>query len=73
MVIFAADDRSSDTVVLGSDAPLTFDLERLQRVWQLEAVPDRMSVPDQLERAAVLDPGNAEVLKALDYIRSKKP
>jgi hypothetical protein len=56
VVVFAADDRSSDTVVLGSDAPLTFDLERMQRVWQLEAVPGRMSVEDQLERAALHTP-----------------
>ncbi|MFO0681816.1 MAG: fused MFS/spermidine synthase [Sandaracinus sp.] len=56
VVVFAADDRSSDTVVLGSDAPLTFDLERMQRTWQLEAVPGRMSVPDQLERAYLHTP-----------------
>lgn len=56
VVVFAADDRSSDTVVLGSDAPLTFDLERMQRVWDLQAVPGRMSVPDQLERAYLHTP-----------------
>jgi predicted membrane-bound spermidine synthase len=56
VVVFAADDRSSDTVVLGSDAPLTFDLTRLQHVWQLPAVEGRMSVPDQLERAYLHTP-----------------
>jgi spermidine synthase len=56
VAVFAADDRSSDTVVLGSDAPLTFDLERMQRVWELQAVPGRMSVPDQLERAYLHTP-----------------
>ncbi len=56
VTVFAADDRSSDTVVLGSDAPLTFDLERMQRVWELQQVPGRLSVPEQLERAYLHTP-----------------
>lgn len=56
VVVFAADDRSSDTVVIGSDAPLTFDLERFQHVWALEQVPGRMSVPEQMERAYLHTP-----------------
>lgn len=56
VVVFAADDRSSDTVVLGSDAPLTFDLERLGRVWELPQVGSRLTVPAQLERAYLHTP-----------------
>ncbi|AKF06847.1 hypothetical protein [Sandaracinus amylolyticus] len=56
VVVLAADDRSSDTVMLGSDAPLTFDLERMQRVWETPQVADRMTVHDQLERAYLHSP-----------------
>jgi len=57
VLVLAADDRSSDTVVLGSDSPLDMDLERFQRVWALgDAVEGRMSVPDQLERAYLHTP-----------------
>ncbi len=65
VVVLAADDRSSDTVMLGSDAPITLDLERMRRVWELEAVQDhdpeggartRMSVADQLARANLSAP-----------------
>ena len=57
VLVLAADDRSSDTVVLGSDSPLDMDLERFQRVWALgDAVEGRMSVPDQLARAYLRTP-----------------
>lgn len=57
VLVLAADDRSSDTVVLGSDSPLNMDLERFQRVWALgDAVEGRMSVPDQLARAYLRTP-----------------
>lgn len=55
VVVFAADDHSSDTVVLGSDAPLPLDLARLERAWSLE-VPGRMSVAEQLARANIRSP-----------------
>ncbi len=55
VIVFAADDHSSDTVVLGSDAPLPLDLERLRRGWGL-SVPGRMSVAAQLERADIHAP-----------------
>ncbi|GAB4198421.1 MAG: hypothetical protein OHK0013_07510 [Sandaracinaceae bacterium] len=55
VIVFAADDHSSDTVVLGSDAPLPLDLERLRRAWGLE-VEGRMSVAAQLERADIHAP-----------------
>lgn len=56
VVVLAADDRSSDTVMLGSDAPLTFDLERMQRVWETPQVETRMTVHGQLERAGLHAP-----------------
>ncbi len=56
VVVLSADDRSSDTVMLGSDAPLTFDLERFHRVFSLGAVEGRMSVPAQMERADLHTP-----------------
>ncbi|MBN8615418.1 MAG: fused MFS/spermidine synthase [Deltaproteobacteria bacterium] len=55
VIVFAADDHSSDTVVLGSDAPLPLDLERLRRSWGLE-VEGRMTVAAQLERADIHAP-----------------
>jgi spermidine synthase/MFS family permease len=56
VVVLAADDRSSDTVMLGSDAPLTLDLERMDRVFATPQVADRMTVRDQLERAYLHTP-----------------
>jgi spermidine synthase len=56
VIVLAADDQSSDTVMLGSDAPLTLDAERLARVWQTPAVHGLMSVHDQLERADLHSP-----------------
>ncbi len=55
VVVLAADDHSSDTVVLGSDAPLPLDLERLRASWGLE-VEGRMTVAAQLERADIHAP-----------------
>lgn len=55
VIVFAADDHSSDTVVLGSDAPLPLDLERLRRSWGL-SVDGRMTVAAQLERADIHAP-----------------
>ncbi len=56
VIVLAADDQSSDTVMLGSDAPLTLDVERLSRVWQTPAVDGLMSVHAQLERADLHSP-----------------
>jgi spermidine synthase/MFS family permease len=56
VVVFAADDRSSDTVMLGSDEPLTLDAERMWRIWEATPVAGRMSVRDQLERAYLHSP-----------------
>lgn len=55
VMVLAADEHSSDTVVLGSDAPLPFDLERMRAGWQL-STPGRMSVADQLERSRMTSP-----------------
>lgn len=55
VIVLAADDHSSDTVVLGSDAPLPLDLERLRRSWGLE-VEGRITVAAQLERADIHAP-----------------
>jgi predicted membrane-bound spermidine synthase len=52
VIVFAADDHSSDTVMLGSDAPLPLDLARLNASWDL-SVPGRMTVRDQLGRADI--------------------
>ena len=52
VIVFAADDHSSDTVMLGSDAPLPLDLARLDASWDL-SVPGRMTVRDQLGRADI--------------------
>jgi len=52
VIVFAADDHSSDTVMIGSDAPLPLDLARLDASWDL-SVPGRMSVRDQLGRADI--------------------
>jgi len=39
VVVFAAENLSSDTVVLGSDVPLPLDLARVQRAYDLPGVP----------------------------------
>lgn len=38
VVVFAAEDLSSDTVILGSDSPLPLDLERIQEAYNLPGV-----------------------------------
>ena len=50
VVVFTAEDLSSDTVMLGSDSPLPLDLERIRRPF---ASP---SVREELERAYVHSP-----------------
>jgi spermidine synthase len=50
VVVFAADDFSSDTILLGSDEPLPFDLDRVRRAM---AHPE---VTAELERAFVYAP-----------------
>lgn len=50
VVVFAAEDLSSDTVLLGSDSPLPLDLSRVQRAWELPGIPE------ELERAYVHSP-----------------
>ncbi|MDJ0762285.1 MAG: spermidine synthase [Myxococcota bacterium] len=42
VALFAAEDLSSDTVLLGSFKPLTFDLERVQMAMALPSVRDEM-------------------------------
>src|SRR5690606_21576315 len=56
VVVLSADATSCDTVMLGSDAPLTFDLERMQRVFETPQVGELMTVHDQLERAYLHTP-----------------
>ncbi|MBZ0117289.1 MAG: hypothetical protein K8H88_09855, partial [Sandaracinaceae bacterium] len=50
VLVLSADDRSSDTVMLGSDRPIRLDLERAQRTYHLPGVADA------LERANVYSP-----------------
>ena len=50
VLVFAADDLSSDTILLGSDSPIPMDLQRLGRAFRH---PD---VPKELERAHVRSP-----------------
>ena len=50
VVVLSADDRSSDTVMLGSDEPIVLDLERLRRA---HALP---GVSEELERGNVFSP-----------------
>jgi spermidine synthase len=47
VMVFSADDLSSDTVLVGSDSPLTLDLPRLQRAF------GEAAVAAELKRAAV--------------------
>lgn len=56
VIVLAADDRSSDTVVIGSFSPLSMDLARFRAAWELPAVEGRMSVADQLARAYLRTP-----------------
>ncbi|MDQ3031436.1 MAG: hypothetical protein M3Y87_03395 [Myxococcota bacterium] len=56
VMVLAADDRSSDTVMLGSDAPLTLDAARMRAIWETPQVEERMTVHDQLERAYLRSP-----------------
>ncbi len=50
VAVFAAEDLSSDTVLLGSDSPLPLDLGRIRRAFELPAVAE------ELERADVHSP-----------------
>ncbi|MBX3250623.1 MAG: fused MFS/spermidine synthase [Myxococcales bacterium] len=50
VVVFAAEDLSSDTVLLGSDSPLPLDLRRLREAYQIPGVAE------ELERAYVHSP-----------------
>lgn len=50
VLVLSADDRSSDTVMLGSDEPITLDLERLRRAYSHEGIPE------ELERANITSP-----------------
>lgn len=50
VVVFSAEDLSSDTVLIGSDAPLPLDLARVRRTF------DRPGVARELERAYVHTP-----------------
>jgi spermidine synthase len=50
VIVLSADDRSSDTVMLGSDRPIQLDLERLRRVYGIAGVSD------ELERGNVYTP-----------------
>lgn len=52
-MVFSADDLSSDTVMIGSDAPLTLDLARMQRAFAEPAVAA------ELDRADVHGPYDA--------------
>ena len=42
VVVFAAEDLSSDTVLLGSDSPLPLDLQRVQRAYDLPGVAEEL-------------------------------
>ena len=50
VVALSADDFSPDTLLLGSDSPLPFDLERVRRAYETEGVQD------DLERATLMTP-----------------
>ena len=50
VIVLAADDMSSDTVVLGSDSPLPLDLAHLQALYA------RPEIAEQLERAKIHSP-----------------
>lgn len=50
VVVFAAEDLSSDTVLLGSDSPLPLDIERIRAVHQLRGISE------ELERAYIHSP-----------------
>ncbi len=50
VVVLSADDRSSDTVMLGSDQPIELDLERLRRAYRLPGVAT------ELERGNITSP-----------------
>src|SRR5690606_2400519 len=50
VIVLSADDRSSDTVMLGSDQPITLDLERLQAAYALDGVAQ------ELQRANMYSP-----------------
>jgi spermidine synthase/MFS family permease len=56
VIVLAADDRSSDTIMLGSDAPLTLDAQRMARIWDLSGARHRLSVREQLQRAYLHSP-----------------
>ncbi|HJL19652.1 MAG TPA: hypothetical protein RMH99_28575 [Sandaracinaceae bacterium LLY-WYZ-13_1] len=50
VLVLSADDRSSDTVMLGSDQPILLDLERVQAAYALPGVSE------ELERANIFTP-----------------
>ena len=50
VIVFAAEDLSSDTVLIGSDSPLPLDLERITQAFQLPGIAE------ELERAYVHSP-----------------
>jgi spermidine synthase len=50
VVVLSADDRSSDTVMLGSDEPIELDLERMRQAYRLPGVSQ------ELERGNVFSP-----------------
>jgi spermidine synthase len=50
VIVLSADDRSSDTVMLGSDRPITLDLERIEASYELPGVRE------ELERGNVYSP-----------------
>lgn len=50
VVVFSAEDLSSDTVLLGSDSPIDLNIEHLQEVYGLPGVPE------ELERAYIHSP-----------------
>ncbi len=50
VIVFAAEDLSSDTVLIGSDSPLPLDLERITAAYQLPGIAE------ELERAYIHSP-----------------
>lgn len=50
VIVLSADDRSSDTVMLGSDQPIRLDLERLRRAYRLDGISA------ELERGNITSP-----------------
>ncbi len=50
VIVFAAEDLSSDTVLIGSDSPLPLDLERITEAYQLPGIAE------ELERAYIHSP-----------------